>query len=339
MAVSYANALVRRTERSYLCCTRLEGMLKNELSPEVGYLFLEKRSSLDPKAFLRLRCFIRSSHIDIIQAHSSSWFLALLVKWSLPGLKLVWHDHYGLELRERKPGILKLASGYFDGIFCVNPELKKWAKQQLFCPEVHYLRNFLPAKEPETPKIQKLSGEGFRIICVANLRPQKDHLNLLKAFKILSGKYPDLSLHLIGGAEYTACAEEVKDFIKHNKLENKVVLYGAKSGVAAFLAQADLGVLSSRSEGLPVALLEYGRAGLPVVCTRVGECAEVIGNHGKSVPSRNPEALAFAIEYYMKEEDKRKEDARNFQRKIRREFSEESVMQEMGLYFKELLNV
>ena len=39
-----------------------------------------------------------------------------------------------------------------------------------------------------------------------------------------------------------------------------------------------MGVLSSASEGLPLALLEYGRAGLPVVCTDVGNVSEVVGS-------------------------------------------------------------
>ena len=55
---------------------------------------------------------------------------------------------------------------------------------------------------------------------------------------------------------------------------------GSVEDTASLLASADCGVLSSNSEGLPVALLEYGMAGLPVVVTDVGQCEEVTG-HGK----------------------------------------------------------
>src|SRR5690606_5619236 len=94
MSVTYANALVKRIDASFLCCTRKEGLLKKQLSPEVGYLFLNKKSTLDLQAFRKLRNFVKENKIDLIQAHSSSWFLALMVKLSLPKLKLVWHDHY-----------------------------------------------------------------------------------------------------------------------------------------------------------------------------------------------------------------------------------------------------
>ena len=45
MAMTYANALVGQVEGSYLCCSRMEGMLKESLLPEVGYLFLNKKAA------------------------------------------------------------------------------------------------------------------------------------------------------------------------------------------------------------------------------------------------------------------------------------------------------
>ena len=63
----------------------------------------------------------------------------------------------------------------------------------------------------------------------------------------------------------------------------------------SLLQQADLGVLSSKSEGLPLALIEYGIAGLPVVCTDVGECRTVLNGLGKLVPSGDSIALAQSL--------------------------------------------
>lgn len=339
MAVSYANALVSRTDKSYLCVTRSEGLLRRQLYPEVGYLFLEKRSSADLRSFLRLRHFVRTNRIDLLQAHSSSWFLALIVKWSLPGLRLVWHDHYGLELRDREPGILKLASKYFDGIFSVNIGLKNWAEQKLASNKAHYLKNFLPTIKATSSESCILLGEGFKIICVANLRTQKDHLNLLRAFDLLSVKYPGISLHLVGGEESPAYAAEIKDFILTIRLNEKVFLYGTQSNIPNLLIQADLGVLSSTSEGLPVALLEYASAGLPVVCTKVGECAEVIGAYGKLVPPKDPIALAEAIGSYIEQKEEREQAGKKLQEKISTEYSEEAVLQKVVKIFRGIISV
>lgn len=337
MAVSYANALVNRINSSYLCCTRKEGLLKAQLSSEVGYLFLNKRNALEPKAVLKLRKFIQDNRLEIIQAHSSSWFLALVMKISLPGLKVVWHDHYGRELKKRKTGFLKPASKFFDGILSVNEDLKKWAGKNLYQHrKIMYIRNFIPEISIPGEQVQLLGGRSFKIICVANVRPQKDHLNLLKAFLQVLEKYPDTSLHLVGkdkGSPYTV---KIKDFIKKNKLQGKVFFYGEQENIPYFLKQANLGVLSSASEGLPLALLEYGKMGLAVVCTDVGQCKEVLGVDGKVVPSRHFKALAVAILHYREDENRRKKDAAAFKKRVAGNFSEEAVMKDLLWFFTNL---
>ncbi|MDX1718880.1 MAG: glycosyltransferase, partial [Salegentibacter mishustinae] len=144
MAVNTANSLEPFVNGSFICCTRQEGLLKEELKPEVGYLFLNKKSSLDPKAILKLTRYIRKNKIKIIHAHGTSWFLGVLIKLSSK-VKLVWHDHYGesenLEARSIK--VLKPFSGYFDGIISVNKVLKRWAKKTLRTESVIHLNNFI----------------------------------------------------------------------------------------------------------------------------------------------------------------------------------------------------
>ena len=337
MAVAYANALSKRIEGSHLCCTRMEGMLKSKVSPAVGYLFLKKKNTLDLKAFWKLRKYIKQYKIDLIQAHSSSYFLAVLVKLSLPNLKLVWHDHYGKDLKKRKSGALKLLAKYFDGIISVNPSLKSWAKTNLYVEKSCYFKNFIVVNQFGKSEMSPLHGrKNFKIACVANFRPQKDHYTLLKSFRILSEKKIDISLHLIGKDESDLYARKIKKFIQDNKLGQNVFVYGARSDVGAFLDQANLGVLSSTSEGLPVVLLEYGLAGLPVVCTRVGQCAEVIGSSGLLVSAGDPEALAEAIEKYVKDSKRRKKDAEAFQKKVLEEYSEEAVIPGVLEFFKEI---
>lgn len=340
IAVNYANALNKRIDASFLCCTRMEGLLKSQLSPEVGYLFLNKQSALDLKAFLKLRNYIKSEKIDLIQAHSSSWFLAVLIKLSLPGLKLVWHDHYGRELKERQVGILKMGSRFFDGIISVNSELKEWAGRELGSKNVTFFRNFLPAAE-DVAFIEKrdhtlLNKGGFKIICLANLRPQKDHMNLLKAFELVLKRFSDISLHLVGKDEQDKYSEKLKTFIKQHKLQEKVFLYGEQMNVNNFLKAADLGVLSSASEGLPLAILEYGRARLPVICTEVGECAEVIVKNGILVPPQNPEALAMAVIKYIENKALREIHAENFKNIVINNYSEEFELPRVVELFRKM---
>src|SRR5690606_34892527 len=94
----------------------------------------------------------------------------------------------------------------------------------------------------------------------------------------------------------------------------------------SFLNKADLGILASLSEGLPLALLEYGRAGLPVICTDVGECSEVIGQEGTIVPSKKPEVMSEAMINYLKHSDLLEKHSKNFQENVRCYYSEQVII-------------
>ena len=84
-------------------------------------------------------------------------------------------------------------------------------------------------------------------------------------------------------------------------LSKRVLLLGTRIEVDALMAESDLMVMSSRYEGLPIALLEGHQAGLPIVATDVGGCNEIVrqGVSGWLVPPGVPEALADAIEWAL----------------------------------------
>ena len=338
MSVNYANALARRVNGSFLCCTRIEGLLKKHLAPEVGYLFLNRQGTLDVKAFLKLRKFVKNNKVEFIQAHGSSWFLGVFLKISLPQLKLVWHDHLG----ERAHGnlissLLVESSRYFDGIITVNPQLKEWAVKNLHCKMVEYIPNFSSITEEQIKSSIKLKGkEDFKIIHLANLKQPKDHLTLLKAFQKLVRIHPTASLHLVGKDEKDTYSKELIKFLKGNDLEEKVHLYGEQDEIKSLLKQADVGVLSSSSEGLPVALLEYGLASLPVICTRVGECEGVVGGAGLVVPPQEPEAMLEALKFYLENEEERGKDSLAFHNRILEFYCEKAVIKRLLRFYQEV---
>ncbi len=295
MAVNLANALVSKLERSYLCATRKEGLLRPAIDSAVGYLFLDKKHTFDLMAIRRLYYFLKRERITIIHAHSSSFFIAVLVTRALPHIKVIWHDHYGNSdfLNERPKRMLRLCSKYFSHSFAVNTTLETWAKKRLKHGSVSYLSNFIDADTYKEQNTILKGRKGSRIICLANLRPQKDHINLLLAFSKITKDFPGYSLHCIGQDFGNAYSAQVYGLAKELNLRSKVFFYGTCPDISAILSACDIGVLSSKSEGLPLALLEYGRAGLAVVVTEVGDCGRVVENEksGLVVPSEDTEAL------------------------------------------------
>lgn len=337
VAVNLANGLVPEIDKSYLCTTRKEGVLKNQINKNVEYLFLNKKSTLDFKAIIRVFQYVKKNEISFIHAHASSFFLATLIKILNPKLILVWHDHYGESdfLDQRPKRILKLCSSFFNHVFCVNTKLKSWVEQELKVTSVSYLPNFATVKN--TVQETQLNGiTGKRIVCLANLRPQKDHLNLLKAFKLLIKIEPDWSLHLIGKNFEDDYSKSVFQFIKKEKLTKQVCFYGTCRDVSAVLKQSDIGVLASKSEGLPLALLEYGLAGLPVVVTHVGDCSKVIENKGLGmlVSPENEKALYNGLLEIIKNRDKSVLMGQALKKHVESHFSEAYIIPQILTVYK-----
>ena len=310
MAVNIANTLAKKGIDSYLCVTRQEGDLKAKIGPEVHYLFMNKKKSLDVKALQKLVRYIKSNNINTIHAHATSYFTAFLIKLVVPKATIVWHDHYGdsENLKARKKFPLVLISRTFRTVISVNNNLNQWAQQNLKAKHFKYLANFASFGSVNQ-KITQLYGQNEkRIVCLANLRPQKDHLNLLKAFKMVQERHNDWTLHLVGLDFKDAYADEIKSYINRHNLNTHVFLYGSCADIKAILEHATIGVLGSKSEGLPVAMLEYGLSKLPVVVTDVGECGTVVANleSGMVVPPNDENKMAEGIIFLIENEKHRK---------------------------------
>ena len=277
LAVNIANGLSEQKVDSHLCTTRAEGALKENINSDVGYVFINRKKTIDFKAIIKLYKYIKKHQIKIIHAHSSSSFIAVCIKVINPKVKIIWHDHYGNSefLNKRATFSLKIFSYLFSAIISVNSDLKSWAIKKLKVKKVFFIRNFPVFNNQEKNTVLK-GCEGKRVVHLAGYRKQKDHLNLLEAFLEISKKHSDWTLHLVGKSYNDDYADSIDRFIEKNKLSNKVFQYGVCSDIQHILSQATIGVLSSKSEGLPISLLEYGLANLPVVATDVGECNLII---------------------------------------------------------------
>ena len=334
LAVNIANELSEQKIQSHLCTTRAEGILKKNINKEVGFIFLERKKVVDFKAIFKLNSYIKKNNIRIAHAHATSAFIAVCVKILNPALKIIWHDHFGDSefLNKRNSLWLKLFSYFFSTIISVNQNLKKWSIDKLHTKKVFFIRNFPVFTNRE--RTTELKGvKNKRIIHLAGYREQKDHLNLLKAFQILSKNHNDWTLHLVGRSYNDSYSDSINTFIENNKLTDKVFQYGVCSDIEYILSQSTIGVLSSKSEGLPICLLEYGLAKLPAVVTNVGECNLVIKDSNFIVPPSNSIILAKALTSLVNSEEKRKKLTLEINNTIKLNFSkEEAVLKIISIY-------
>jgi len=331
MAVNYANALSEKVEFSGIVATRHEGPLLKQINDKVSYLFLDKKSTFDLKALFRLKAFVKLNKITAIQAHSTSFFTAFLLKLMYPSIQLIWHDHYGDSefLYKRPSWILKVILPFFEGIISVNQKLKDWAKNQMYFKNVVYLPNFICDESTNQGETILKGIEGKRIVCLANLRVQKNHFLLLEVAKKLQSSNPDWTFHLVGKDSMDSYSAALKKRVYELGLEEAVFIYGSKPDISCILNQSAIGILSSQSEGLPVALLEYGLHKKPVVVTDVGEIDSVIQNglNGFIVPSQEPELFYNALIQLVDNEWLRSELGKSFYDTVLKKHSEQAVIE------------
>lgn len=330
VAVNLVNHLSRERFRPFLATTRREGALASAVLPDVGRLALNRTRALDLGALRRLVRFVRENGISIIHAHSSSLFLASLV----PGARIVWHDHFGrlatMERPERPAWLWGPPARRAAAVLAVSEELARWSRERLRVTEAVYLPNFIPEIAPGP--LPDLPGTpGSRVVCVANLRAQKDHLTLLRAFT----QVPEAHLLVAGADVEPAYAARVRE--EAAALGGRVTFLGSRSDVPDLLRGCDVGVLSSASEGFPLSLLEYGRAGLAAVATRVGQCPEVLEGAGILVPPGDPGALADALLALLRDPARRQELGERLGRRVRERYSVSSVMARLEAVYHTVL--
>jgi len=326
MAVNMANAFSDKNITNFLVCSRSTGPLKKFLPIDTEYFELNKSSSFDVIAFYKLIRVIKEYRPEIIHAHSSSIYWGIAAKFFCPSIKLIWHDHDGLSenLQDSDRKILKKLSLFINGIVAVNEILEKWSSRNMMTQKVVFIRNF-----PYLKNLKTLKKEGNIILHLANLRPQKDHFTLIEAIRILR-EFTTIPFEVwcAGADNNDSYSKNIKNLVIKYELEGVVKFLGSSNDSITLLQQASIGVLSSQSEGLPVSLLEYGLAGLPVVVTNVGQCAEVLGELGEEsvIPRNNPEQLAEALEWHFQNRTESMIKGKMFQAKVQRDYGSSSFL-------------
>ncbi|MFC1865766.1 glycosyltransferase family 4 protein [Chloroflexota bacterium] len=150
--------------------------------------------------------------------------------------------------------------------------------------------------------------EGERIIlCVANLWEVKGHEYLIKAMVEVVHGHPEACMFIAGDGPLR---DKIQDMVQVEGLGEKVVFSGfvPHDKIPEYMAAADIFVLPSLSEGMPLVLLEAMAAGLPIVATKVGGVPEIIkdGENGFLVEPSNSSELAKKIIFLLQNDDIRR---------------------------------
>lgn len=182
-----------------------------------------------------------------------------------------------------------------------------------------------PTQTPQTEKVKEIiKSEPLWLGTISELHKNKGLGYAIEAVKKhLETKFPSpqkVIFIIMGEGEERKNLEEI---IKINGLEESVFLVGNVENASSYLKAFDIFALTSITEALPYAILEAGKAGVPIVASNVGGISEIIDDmkSGILLQPKKPKEISDAIEYYINHPDKMDIFPNLLKEKIDKEFS------------------
>lgn len=141
------------------------------------------------------------------------------------------------------------------------------------------------------------------ILYVANLKPHKNHINLMEAFKDID----DIENTVLVFVGKTFDNPIVDEFKKKYNMEDKIICTGSvnQRELIDFYNMADLFVFPSLYEGFGIPPLEAMACGTPVACSNVSSLPEVVGDAAYTFDPKNANEIKNAINILLKDEKER----------------------------------
>ncbi|WEK51589.1 MAG: glycosyltransferase [Candidatus Kaistia colombiensis] len=283
---------------------------------------------LDIRAFLRLRRILCQWRPDIVHAHLIHATLtgALLARLTGSALVVTLHSEEanrgGLPTRIKNGLEYIVLRGVADRVIACGPRVALGQGRRLGQLPIDVVSNQIDAVQPLLPEQRKALrsqlGYGPRdLVCLAvgRLTRQKGFDVLVDAFGQLPADHPPAKLMIAGDGEECAALSER---IRVTGISRSVRLLGARSDVDELMAIADVFILSSLWEGLPLALLEAMTAGLPIIATKVGDVATVTSDAAAIlVPPGDVSALSAALVMVLDRANLRADLAAAARRRVR----------------------
>ena len=272
----------------------------------------------DCRALVQLYRLFRSRRYHIVHTHSvKAGLLGRLAAWCAR-VPVIIHTLHGVPFRingdfkSRFYIVYERLLGLITRCFvCVGEVLRQEISAWKIAPEKKLttiysgidFTSYVPQYTALETK-QKLGAEGAWPIvgCIGRLSEQKAQHYLVEAVALLTDKYPQIKLLLVGeGGLRCFLEKQIQDL----GLSSNVCLLGERDDIADLLNVFDVYAMSSRWEGVGRALTEAMHMGLPVVATSVDGVTELISDEktGLLVPPQNPRSLAAAIDRLSADRD------------------------------------
>ena len=259
-----------------------------------------------PGLFVRLAAALRDARIHVVNGHNPNGAFYALAGARLAGVPVVVRTEHSFHFAGRgsalyAPLIEGPATALSDRVICVSDAVRASHVSRLpgLASRFVTIVNGIPDVGAVRARAEVRAEIGVApdapmALTAGSMTPQKAQHVMVEAFARMSARVPGARLVIAGDGALRA---DLERRIAELGIGEGVTLLGARNDVPDLLGAADLFVLSSVREGLPMSLLEAMRASLPSVVTSIGGTPEVVreGEHAHLVPAGDVDAMAEAL--------------------------------------------
>lgn len=301
------------------------GLLDDEVKSDASIrtVFVESlRRDISPfydlLALFELANILLAEKPAVLHTHSSKAGILGRLAAALAGVPVVVHTYHGFGFHERQPAPVKrlyvflerLCARFTDALVFVSTANVAYAAEHgIVRPRDAVLirsgvkLDGLPAPV-DAAKLKMSAGVGMHkllVVSVGNLKPQKNAGDFVEAAARVLAEEPEARFVFLGDGPQRR-ALEARVFALG--LEGKVLFLGWRRDAAQWLAAADVFVMTSLWEGLPRALVEALKSGLPAVCYATDGVVDVLkdGENGFLVEPGNHRALGTRVLALLRDE-------------------------------------
>jgi len=346
--IELADRMRRRGYRSVVVI-RGPGWVQNTLVQRgLEPVVLEARGSFHLSYLRQLIRLIRREKVDLIQSHllGSNVYCALAGWLTRTPVVGSFHGMVDVSPEERLRGLkLWVMQRGLRHTVTVSASLARAvAEQELLDPaRNHVIYNGIDLERYERRPAGVLHDRlglppSARLaVSLGNVRPAKAYEVLIAAAARLVPTQPELHLVVAGHIKDSVMAP-LQQQMEELGVADRMHFIGFVDDAAELLSDADLFVLSSRSEGFSIATVEALASGAPVVVTRCGGPEEIVtpGVDALMVPVDAPEALADAMEQLLLDSELRQRLAAAGRQTARRRFGIQTMLEQYEALYREL---
>ncbi|HXM20965.1 MAG TPA: glycosyltransferase family 4 protein [Terriglobales bacterium] len=316
--------LEREQFRLHLACTpELAQLLRADLPGDVTLSVLSLDRIGDLAGAYKLVRALRRHRIQILHSHMfrASFFASPLAR--LVKVPVILDTSHGREVWRRgwKASFVvdRFVARQVDRTIAVSDSTARYLIDQKRLPAakirvIHngvevrrYKRDELAARDLK--RSLQLDENAPLLVVAGRLEPQKGHRILFEAMPSILKEFPNAHLICLGDGGLRA---ELEALVKAKGLDRAVRFLGYQADVSRWLASADLSILPSLFEGLPITAIESLASECPIVATGVDGTPEVVlpDETGLLVPPGDSESLAHAILQMLRHPDRAREMAK-----------------------------